>query len=705
MRQLFILIISIIFYLQSVTAFASTVQKGVLDLSSFNWGKEQLVNLEGEWEFYWRQLLSPQDFEKQYVVPNAYFANPDVWNDKVVNGDTLTGRGYATYRLMIDLGEKYPNKLGFKIPSISTAYKVYINGKLYTECGIVSENAEEGVARYYPTVVLFETDEPLIELIIQVSNYAHRKGGIWEQIVFGEQQAVVHKREIAVIRDMFLAGSLLMMALYHLSLVSFRKKERGALIFAICCFVMFFRVIGVGEYIITALFPYINHLWVMRVEYLSYTGMFLLFPLFIRQVYPNEFSKYVTYALAAFVAIFWVIILFFDTYVFSHVVLFTQYFLIPISIYCIVALVLAVVRKREGAVPFLIGVLIVVFTTINDTLYQQHIINSVDLFVIGFFIFIFCQSVVLSYRFSYAFNRSQQLADTLNKYNKSLESVVSERTEALQVANNELNTQKEALERKSSEITSSINYAQRIQSAVSPSEEKINTILKKENIFILNKPKAIVSGDFYFVEEVDNKIVIAVVDCTGHGVPGAFMSLIGRQQLADIVLKQKVLSPNKILDELRVGVFDILNQEVSGNKDGMDIAVCVVDKQTKLVEFAGAKNPLVYVQDGRVNLIKGDRTSIGGSYDDGKDKEYTLHTVDASWKDTTLYLYSDGYQDQFGGVKKQKFLAKRFRRLLESVASLPMVEQEKYLTSEIEEWMQVGKEPQTDDMLVIGVKI
>lgn len=255
--------------------------------------------------------------------------------------------------------------------------------------------------------------------------------------------------------------------------------------------------------------------------------------------------------------------------------------------------------------------------------------------------------------------------------------------------------------KKNDDITASLNYASRIQSAILPHPNTLEKGFSEH--FILYQPKEIVSGDFYWYDEKVGKQIIAAVDCTGHGVPGAFMSMLGNQLLDKIINIDFVFEADQILNFLHLEVQKVLKQKDTGNQDGMDIALCVIDRKAKTLDFAGAHNPLVYIQDGEIQVIKGDRLAIGGD-DRGRTKPFTKHQVDLT-KPTTFYLYSDGYQDQFGGIKNKKFTSKRFRELLFEQYQLSMFDQKENLTVRLKKWMEEGGEEQVDDILIMGFHI
>lgn len=300
----------------------------------------------------------------------------------------------------------------------------------------------------------------------------------------------------------------------------------------------------------------------------------------------------------------------------------------------------------------------------------------------------------------------------IQKQNRQIFQQAQELTNAYQeikVKNETLEVQKVIIEKKNANITASINYAQRIQKAMLPSQQDIQNLLLESFLFF--KPRDVVSGDFYWIAEVadgfgNKKIVLAAIDCTGHGVPGAFMSMVGDGLLNQIVKLQQITSPDLILKALDKGVKESLNQEETANNDGMDIAICTIDKNSKKMEFAGAKNPLVYIQDGEIVEIAGDKLHVGGSIRKNierfKNKQFTKHTIDLSLP-TTCYIFSDGYEDQFGGTENKKFGKRQLYQKFIEYHQLPMEEQKLALEQNFKAWM--GKHAQIDDILVIGFRV
>jgi serine phosphatase RsbU (regulator of sigma subunit) len=279
----------------------------------------------------------------------------------------------------------------------------------------------------------------------------------------------------------------------------------------------------------------------------------------------------------------------------------------------------------------------------------------------------------------------------LETQKETLEVQVKERTA-------EISQQKEIIEEKNKDITDSINYAKRIQNAILASKEIKYKIFP--DAFVLFRPKDIVSGDFYWFSEKNGKRLIAACDCTGHGVPGALMSMIGNNILNQVVNERGITSPDEVLNMLHKEVKKTLKQdENTDTKDGMDVALLSFTSETE-IEYAGAQRPVWIIRGKALEEIKAIKISIGGQ-NYGEEVQFVKHSLSLS-KGDTVYIFSDGYADQFNTLDK-KLLTKKFKEILQSIQHLAMPEQEKYLNDFIEKWK--GNLEQTDDILVIGIKI
>ena len=273
----------------------------------------------------------------------------------------------------------------------------------------------------------------------------------------------------------------------------------------------------------------------------------------------------------------------------------------------------------------------------------------------------------------------------------------------LEAQRDEIECQKNLILVKNEQITDSINYARKIQDSILVPEAKIKRWMP--NMFIYYKPKDIVSGDFYWFSRYESKYVITAIDCTGHGVPGAFLSMIGNTLLHEIVNIKHVFKPDQILAMLHTGITLALNQdsEDSGSEDGMDMSLCTVDARLNRFQFAGAKNSIYVVQGDKLKVLKANYYSVGGkSLRPGMKVEFTCYDFMYD-ENTSIYMFSDGYLDQYGGASNEKFNAQRFKELILANRTLPMDEQKEIITKTMEQW--IGDRQQIDDFLVMGVKL
>ena len=331
-------------------------------------------------------------------------------------------------------------------------------------------------------------------------------------------------------------------------------------------------------------------------------------------------------------------------------------------------------------------------------------------FIFGFLIVLIF--LIFIYRL---FKAKQKVNDKLKAHQR----IVLEKNEELNQLVEEVTAQKDEIEMQreklidiNSDITQSIAYAEQIQNSILPKKHILDQTLSDN--FILFKPKDIVSGDFYWFTKLDNKFIIAVVDCTGHGVPGAFMSMLGASLLREIIIKERVIEPAKVLNLLRTEVISALQQKgtIGEQKDGMDIALISIDLDTYEMQYAGANNP-IYAVAKHINgyeplIYSGNR----GFYEIKPDKmpisyfirmnSFTTKTIQLQ-KGDSIYLFSDGYPDQFGGAKNRKFKYKPFKELLINNANKPMAEQKIILEETLYKWQ--GNSAQVDDITIIGLKL
>lgn len=376
----------------------------------------------------------------------------------------------------------------------------------------------------------------------------------------------------------------------------------------------------------------------------------------------------------------------------------------------LLVLIAAVTAGKERKVHplFITGIVILILGAIIFILGNFSIINAPGLtqnsLKIATLIEILCLSIVMATKYKQLQEEKEEaqakLLSQLEGINERLEVQVKERTAQIE-------HQKYEIEQQNKDILDSIKYAKRIQNAILPSDKKFKSLLPESFVFF--RPRDIVSGDFYWIDSTMTTnsdprqlIVYATADCTGHGVPGAFVSIIGNNFLNLGKTNREVNSPADALDFLNQGINKSFN-EASNNeaiRDGMDIALCALDLDRMKLQYAGAKNPLYLLRAGELKIFKADKQPIG--YMDLDLKSFTNHIIDLQ-KGDILYTFSDGFADQFGGESGKKYKYKHFQSFLISIAHLPMEEQKLRLSEEFERWK--GSFEQLDDVLVIGVKI
>lgn len=312
----------------------------------------------------------------------------------------------------------------------------------------------------------------------------------------------------------------------------------------------------------------------------------------------------------------------------------------------------------------------------------------------------------LSHYKKYVKLKEQVMGDTSSNQMQKMQAVFNvkqarQETEIQRLRNTELAEANREIELQKEKVLSSIRYAKRIQDSMLSPISSLDKELKE--VFMIFKPKDIVSGDFYWFNTVNDYFVMAAIDCTGHGVPGAFMTLMGNSLLNSIILKDKIVDPSQILYELDKRLLNNLaSDSASQSNDGMDMTIVSINRKEGTFMFSGAKNPLFIIKDGEGELIKGSKFPIG-SQQFKKPKVFETSTFDID-PNAAYYLFSDGYPDQFGGEGgRSKFLSKRFRALLTEISDQPLTDQKARLENELQTWM--GDTKQTDDIIVMGFRI
>lgn len=894
------------------------VIKGEIDLRNFNLKNNETIPLNGKWEFYWHKVLYNRNFVEERI-DKIYAEVPGIWNDIEVKNEKIPGEGFATYRLKI-LHDSVENQMFLKFLNCATACNIYLNDELLFSSGEPSTSKRTSKPSYKPAIAHFHTSGTSSNLIIHVSNFSHRKGGLWEEIHIGKRNAIIKSWEKSMFAEIFLLGALIIMVLYHLMLIVRLPSDTASLYFALFALFIAIRVATTGEHLIY-IFGDVNWNIIIRLEYLSFIASPTFFALFVNKYFNNSVNRHFLNSFIV-LSVIYAMSLLLPPRLFSYNVVSYQIFILIGGLYFTYIVINEVLKKTTGATVFLVGWIVLFCAVLVDILSVNHFIHSIDLVPYALFIFIFLKSFLLSSRLTKTLVENEKLNRELKYINENQEDILNLRTKQLQnkhseiesvnqtlmqqkeelkaqtedlkdafieissknleikqqarqiaaanerfkvlfeksteshlifsefivdcndatlmllkypkkeyllsksildisadnqnernkeeifrektenakkegferfewellasddsvvtvdfiinpveienenmflvvwhdmteriraekelklahrevmTANqeiiatnielemqaNELQKKNEEIEHKNRDITSSINYASRIQRAVQTPSEYIDKIIPEH--FILYRPRNIVSGDFYWVKQKADETYVIVADCTGHGVPGAFMSLLGVAFLSEIINRKNINSASQVLSEMRTSVIDALNQtgKIGETSDGMDMSLCILNPVKMTINYAGAHNPLYIIREttetgsfivnGKKAIeqnsklyrfmqsknktlfqVKADKMPIGVFV---RTNEFKNHYIKLETNDK-LYMFSDGYIDQFGGERSSKFKSKKFKETLLSIADLPMNMQYSKLQKILEEWM--GNTPQVDDIIVMG---
>jgi signal transduction histidine kinase len=402
---------------------------GVLDLTGWDLVRDGPVDLAGEWEFYWEQLLQPDDFAEANPPQTDFIQVPAPWNGHVVNNAPLSGDGYATYRLRVLLNDA-DTALAFRVPEFETAYVLYAGGSEISSNGVVGKTPETMQPQWLPKVADVTTESDQLEIILQISNFHHRKGGAGQIIQFGTKDQIHRISESRLSLDLFLFGGLFIMGLYHTALFALRRKDRSPLYFGTCCFLMSLRVLVTGEYYLASLFPGIDWELMVRLNYLSFGLTPPVFGMFVRVLFPQVPKPALRIVQLLGVAFAGTILLT-PARVFTHALLPYQVTTLIGFVYFLYIILLAAVRRQENATVFLLCFVVLFLAATNDILHNNQIIQTGYFGPFGMFVFVLAQATLLARRSSKAFSDVETLS-------QELEQRVAARTEQLSISNERL---------------------------------------------------------------------------------------------------------------------------------------------------------------------------------------------------------------------------------------------------------------------------
>lgn len=631
------------------------------------------------------------------------------------------------YRMHFDIDSSLLNRpLAFILHLYGSAAEVYLDGKLLKKFGTVASDlaGEEAVfnANPQPIAIVFSQLKDHV-LAIRYSNF-HRTSAKISGFNIGQNFIIKFKDLNDEINDallttkksaltVFVAAIFLTLAIVHFIMFLYYRQKITNLYYSLYCIGIF--IFAFYTYHLVTSTNYASIAFISKS--LQFLAPLMVVPIvaMLHTIFYQRFRKILWIIIGAYGLM--IILYFFTTRNAANLVL---VILMMISFVEILRVILVSVRKkRDGAWIFAMTLFLPVLLGVVTSILPDQMSFSGMNFEIKPSQFVFA-SMILGLPFSVALylardfarmgktltkqigeitelstktiRQEQEKKQLLENQKTILEFEVKERTR-------EVLDQKNVIEIKNREVTESLHYAKRIQAAILPDIKKINQSL--QDLFILYLPKDIVSGDFYSFAQRDEKIIVAAADCTGHGVAGAFMSMIGTALLNQIVNEKGITEPSEILTQLNDGIVTSLKQRESEMNEGMDIALCTINNKSKTLQYSGANRPLWIIRNNEFQYYKPNKIPIGGQQYNKTDG-FMQHNITLEQGDS-IYLFSDGYVDQFGGDLGKKFMTKKFRELLLSIQHLSMNEQKEYLLNTLIKWQ--GKHDQVDDILVIGIKI
>lgn len=430
---------------------APQAKHGVFDFSQVDFSTISYLKLRGDVEFYWDTLLTPTDFRNTTIQPSDFIFIPSKWNNHEKKGHKLGSTGYATYRFSIKVPSD--NWYGIKVKEFESAYKIWINGTLAGGAGLVANNKADMKPSRKRREFYFKSENREVEVVLQISNFQHRKGGATKFMFFGRSHPLITYKNIVYGVDYFLFGALFILFFYHLVLYMYRRKDRSMIYFSLLCLAMMLRLGLTGEKILLEILPWLPWSVAMRIEYFSFMAIAPFMSYFVREMLPREVSLLFVQWLTGITCVFIAIVLFTPVMWFSYTPLVFQFLIIIPIVYFIVVVFISVLKQREFALPIFIGIFFFYIFVVNDFLYyNSKVLETSFLMPFGIFVLFFSQAFVLSKRRSRAFVEVEKMSEELRNSNALLEERVVKRTKQISKQKDEIEAQKFDLENKNKEL-------------------------------------------------------------------------------------------------------------------------------------------------------------------------------------------------------------------------------------------------------------
>jgi signal transduction histidine kinase len=550
-------------------------EQGIFDASGWDFSTGP-IKMVGVWEFYWMQLLNPGAVASG-AAPE-YVRVPQVWGRPSADEPTYPKYGYATYHLTIRLASADVDRMmGIYMPSVATAYSLWIDGEQAGGNGVVGTSRESMTASNYSKVYYFRPHSERVDLAIQVSNYVQRKGGLWEPILLGDARDITDLRERHILYQLLIASALLVMGIYHAFLFGFRRRDILSSVLAVLCLLLAIRMLATGDILLALFFPGLSWEATVKLEYLSPFIAIPLFSVFMMYMYPTESSRLYTRIILWIGTAFSLLVLATPARIYTLTMQAFEAIIIVVCFYYIYVCVMAAVHRREGALMNVAALLVMFAAVLNDILFYNHMISSMDFAPWGVFVFVFAQTLIVAMKFSKAFYQVENLSSELKEVNLNLEEKIAERTAQLAGSNEQLTlvnehlVQEERMRRRlitnishelGTPMTSIQGYLQAmIDGVIDPGDPKYVRMIYEKAAFV-NR----LTRDLFELSKLEAQQVIFNYDAMGEA---EFMQLFDKfaadvaERSIKFIVSQDVQIPPGLTFLVRIDSFRI--EQVIGN--------------------------------------------------------------------------------------------------------------------------------------------
>ena len=670
----------------------ATATRGYLSLEGLSFADQPYYTLDGEWDFFWGGFIAPS---RIYDEPrDTLISVPGAWNSIDYGDKPLPGTGFATYHLSVQLDSSMVNQsLTLEVSTVRSAYRLYLNEELVIERGTLS------VGNYHPRVQpaqhTFTPTNSTLEVVVHVANQQYSHGGMVTSLTLSPSEYREAHTQNQISLELAITGGLMILCLYHFILFGIYRRQKSTLYFGILCLIIALRTLLTGQYFWLQIFPQSSTNFTVRMEFGTVFLGPLVLLLFLREIFPQEVPRWLVVASTCVTSILVISLFIPNGYYFSVLLPLSHLQILVGGGYLVLGTFpIAILRRRKGAWLFYSALLILFLAAINDILYVQNVVDTGFLLSFGTLYFILVQSIALAIHYGHTY---QQLKD----WKLTLEQNVVDRTKSLQEKIKRLEDQQERYLQRASQKQLSLDFAYTLQHTISPSETELKAYFA--DAMVLNLPRYRVSGDFYWVGQSGECIVLVVGDGTGHNLEGGLLGTLAQAFLQESVCHHGETDPATLLAQMEqtLSQFRATSDTTKQLPHTLDMAVVTLVPSRMEWQFSGARIGLVRIANHSLHYLAGHKRTLRGTEGD-----VTLGFITERGKylpGDYMYLYTDGWPNQMGGPANDKFtMAKLHGFLIQSMApSLP--EQRQRMQHNFERWCSYSE--QMDDVLMVGVRL